>query len=128
MSDVKDLYDLQSEDYLSPGDVDRLITDLETAPRSQWEDEASYEADMGTLEELKAFRDEVTGYAGVARWNNGMTLVRDSAWDKFAEEEAESLYGKAAVDSGYLALDRFAQDLLTDYQDASLDGVTFWFR
>lgn len=48
---------------------------------------------MGTLAELQAFRDEVSGYTGAAHWNNGMTLVADSAWNEFAEDEAISVYG-----------------------------------
>lgn len=128
MSDVKDIDELTGEKFLAAGDVDARITDLEGTTRSDYMDDESHEAGMGELEEIRAFREDVAGYTGVTRWSNGMTLVRDDTWDEFAEGEAESLYGKAAVESGYLALDRFAQDLLTDYQDASLNGVTFWFN
>jgi hypothetical protein len=128
-NEVKDISDLQSESYLQSADVDRLIADLEKAPREQWEDDDSYEADMGALAELKEFRDEVSGYAGAARWNNGMSLIRDSAWGDFAEDEAESLYGREAVQSGYFNLTGFTEDLQSsDYQSAELNGVTFWYR
>jgi hypothetical protein len=124
---IKDIGELAGEDYLSSHDVDARIVQLTGLPEdvsASKEDEFTDE--LGALEE---FRDEVSGYAGAARWNNGMTLVRDDAWDEFAEDEAESLYGREAVQSGYLALDRFAQDLQSlDYQSADLNGITFWYR
>lgn len=126
---VKDIDELASETYLQSGEVNARIADLEeNADPSNYADGDSWEDGMGELEELKAFRDEVTGYMGAARWNNGMSLVRDSAWEEFAEDEAESLYGREAVDSGYFQLDRFALDLQADYQDAELNGITFWYR
>jgi hypothetical protein len=126
---VKDIEDLAAEKYLQSGEVDARISVLEDLSREDFEDEESWNEVQDELAELQEFRGDVVGWAGPARWNNGMTLVADSAWDEFAEDEAESLFGRTAVDSGYFQLDRFALDLQSqDYQDAELRGCTFWYR
>ena len=127
-SETKSVEDLTGEHYLQSGDVDARIAYLHTLPVEQ----VSAEADGEFADELAAleeFRDEVSGYAGAARWNNGMTLIADCAWEAFAQDEAENLYGRAAVDSGYFKLGQFTADLQAeDYKDADLDYVTFWYR
>jgi hypothetical protein len=124
---IKGTEELAGEKFLSSTDVDARIAYLLSGDRPRFSD-GELQDRQEELEELETFRNEVAGYAGAARWNNGMTLVRDDAWDEFAEDEAESLYGREAVQSGYLALDRIAQDLQAGYQDADLQGITFWYR
>ena len=126
---TKDIGELTGERYLQSGDVDARIAYLHTLPVAQ----VSAEADGEFADELAAleeFRDEVSGYAGAAHcWNNGMTLIADRAWNEFAEDEAETFFGQAAVESGYFELARFTRDYQDEnYRDADLDCTTFWFR
>lgn len=123
---VKDIGDLAAEKFLSSADVDARIAHLRSVIARG--EENPEDEDQGELEALEAFRDGVTGYTGPARWNNGMTLVGDHGWNEWAEDEAESLYGRAALDSGYFDFPRFERELQgSDYQSADLNGVTFWF-
>ena len=123
---VKDIEDLAAEKFLSSSDVDARIAHLRAVIARG--EENPEDEDQGELEALEAFRDEVTGYTGPARWNNGMTLVGDHGWNEWAEDEAESLYGKAAVESDYFEFARFEQDLQdSDYEAADLNGTAFWF-
>lgn len=126
---TKKLEDLARESYLQSGDVEARITELEEhADPAEYGSGEDWEDAVEELRELTAFRNEVIVTFGAAKWDNGMSFVHDNEWEKFAEEEAGDLYGKPVVDSGFFDLDKWTDELLTDFTDFELDDFTFWTR
>lgn len=70
-------------------------------------------------------------YIDIVRRDRGLLVFESGTRQKyatFAEDEAESLYGREAVQSGYFDVDKFADALYADYQSAWLDDTEFWYR
>ena len=89
------------------------------------------ESDEGQeLAKLKAFADEAEGYA--SDWKYGATLVKDSYFEEFAEEEAESmgLYNSRKAQWPHTCIDwaQAAEELQQDYTSVDFDGETYWVR
>ncbi len=123
-----DIDELKAESYLSSKDVDERISELEDAGREEYEDDDSYEAGQGELEELSKFRFAVSGQAGWRRWQNGFQMVNESHWENYTIESACDMFGSAAVENSAWHDDKWADEMLTDYLTEKLDGTEFYFR
>jgi hypothetical protein len=108
-----------TEDFFDSRDVDERIDYLEGLDELE-----VYEADE--LEALKQLREDVSS----SEWQYGLTLIRDSYFEDFAQEEAEQL-GLISSDMKwpYYCIDwsEAASELQMDYLSVDFDGVTYWY-
>lgn len=87
------------------------------------------DSDLEELAQLKAFVEEVEGYANDRVRDT--TFIRESHFTEYAEQLAEDI---GAVNEGAqwpnncIDWDKAASELKIDYTSADLDGVTYWFR
>lgn len=83
----------------------------------------------GELRALESLAEEASGYA--ADWEHGETLIRDSYFEKYAQELAEDI-GAINRDAGWpndcIDWERAARELQQDYTAVDFDGVTYWIR
>lgn len=81
--------------------------------------------------ELRALRELAEQGEGLADWQHGETLIRDSYFTEYAQELAEDI-GAVKSDAGWPAYcidwERAARDLQMDYTSLEFDGVTYWAR
>ena len=86
-----------------------------------WEEENGDE-----LKSLKALADEGEGCSD---WGYGCTLVRDSYFEKYAQEFADDI---GAIDRNAkwpldcIDWEKAARELQMDYTSVDFDGVTYW--
>lgn len=83
----------------------------------------------GELRALESLAEEASGYA--ADWEHGETLIRDSYFEKYAQELAEDI-GAINRDAGWpndcIDWERAARELQQDYTAVDFDGATYWIR
>lgn len=81
------------------------------------------------LRVLKALADEASGYA--TDWSPGEVLIRDSYFQKYAEQLADDL-GLVPSDAGWpmtcIDWEQAARELQQDYTSVDFDGETYWIR
>lgn len=86
------------------------------------------------LKRLTALLEDLKGNGGDEEWRDAwypLILVRDSYFEDFAREEAESLdLIKSDACWPYTCIDweQAAEDLKQDYTTTEFDGVTYWYR
>ncbi len=91
-----------------------------------------WEADnLDELETLRELNRQGEDYA--ADWRHGETLIRDSYFERYAEELAYdigAIDGKATYDWPLNCIDwaQAARELQQDYTQIDFDGVTYWVR
>lgn len=114
-----------SDDYIDSRDVTERIEELEkTAPIDREPDE------QDELDRLYALAEEAEAAVGT-EWDYGVTLIRDSYFEEYAQELAEDI---GAIDrDARWPLNRIdwaaaAEDLKVDYQSIDFDGVLYWTR
>lgn len=99
---------------------------LESAER-ELED---WEAD--NLEELESLRElNRQGEDYAADWQHGVTLIRDSYFEEYAEELAHDIGAidrNAAWPMSCIDWEQAARELKMDYTSVDFDGVTYWVR
>lgn len=122
-----DIYYLSGESFITRTDLSARIAELEDMSQEDF-DNATAEADASTLmspmDELETLR-EFRQKAGRDVHN----FVNDDYWATFAADEAESLYGPAATNSGFWDHDRWSAYLSQEYASAVLtDGSVFRYR
>lgn len=90
-----------------------------------WEDEAGSDAlELKSLAELREQFDSKT-------WEDGITFVKDSYFEEFAEDEADQLGLVEDVCCWpYNCIDwsKAADQLQMDYSSVEFDGETYWYR
>lgn len=68
---------------------------------------------------------------GLADWEHGEALIRDSYFEDYARELAEDI-GAVSKDQSWpnycIDWERAARDLKMDYTSLEFDGVTYWAR
>lgn len=107
-----------AETYQPPDDLEGY-DNIETL--SAWDEENAAE-----LATLNAFIEQ-----GSSEWEYGETLVRDSYFQRYAQDLAEDI---GALNREYswphscIDWERAARELQMDYTSAEFDGVTYWFR
>lgn len=80
------------------------------------------------LRDLLALQSEAEVYA--PDWMHGATLVRDSYFERFAQQLAEDL-GQLPEDTWPLSCidwEQAARELQADYTSVEYGGVTYWVR
>ncbi len=87
------------------------------------------EGDEGQeLKALQALQEQAEGYSD---WTHGATLIRDSYFEKYAEELADDL-GLLPKDAAWPATcidwEKAARELQTDYTSVDFDGADYWIR
>jgi hypothetical protein len=87
--------------------------------------------ELSTLTELL---DDLRGNGGDEQWRGDwypVTLVRDSYFTDFAQEEAEScglVDDNARWPATCIDWERAASELQSDYSTVEFEGITFWYR
>jgi hypothetical protein len=86
------------------------------------------------LHRLTTLLEDLAGNGGDEEWRGAwhpLMLVRDSYFEDFAREEAESLdLVKSDARWPYTCIDweQAARELQMDYRTVDFDGVTYWYR
>lgn len=122
------------KENLSPEQISKIkdeyeIPDDEEIPDEElgwaWEDEVGSDAlELKSLTELREQFDSRT-------WEDGITLVKDSYFEEFAEDEADQLGLVENINQWpYNCIDwsRAADQLRMDYSSVDFDGETYWYR
>jgi hypothetical protein len=109
-----------SDDYIDSRDVIARIEELD----------ACDSLDVEELEELETLRKLADEGEGLADWQYGETLIRDSYFVDYARDLAEDIgaIDRDAWPLGYIDWDAAANALLMDYTSIEFDGVTYWGR
>lgn len=114
----------ERDDYASEIDDKTGAAGVE---RRSWAESNPDEA--AELKALQALAEEAEGYA--PDWKHGEQLIRDSYFERFAQELADDLgYTNAEVSWPHTCIDweRAARELRMDYTGVDFDGVTYWVR
>jgi antirestriction protein len=116
--------DIFGEDQFDSRDVDAVIKDLES-----YNDEDLDEEDKANLTDLLAFREEARIWS--TEWEYGMSFIKDSCFEDYAQELAEEL-GAVGRDNQwplvYIDWEAAAHALQEDYSMFELRGETYWAR
>lgn len=96
-------------------------------------DDDDNDADQDDLfEELAALEklaEQCGGYAD--DWEHGVTLIRDSYFETYAQELAEdigAINSEATWPHNCIDWEQAARELRMDYTAVEFDGVTYWVR
>ena len=98
--------------------------------RIEYLDSLEDEIDEDEKGELKTLKDLVE-QAGTSEWDDGVTLIRESYFEDYAQELAEDI---GAIDSNaqwplsHIDWEAAAKELLVDYRSIEFDGITYYFR
>lgn len=86
------------------------------------------------LETLESLLDDLCGYGGDEQWEGDwypLTLVNESYFVDFAQEEAEScdlIKKDARWPNNHIDWEAAAEELKQDYSTVDYDGTTFYYR
>jgi hypothetical protein len=135
------LSDLVGQMYIDSRDLLERLDELEA--REDDTDDEPAEGDVAQIgvdpldederDELKMLRElqtETEGYAGDS-WEDGVTFIRDSDFERYAEELADDI---GAIDRNagwplsYIDWSRAADALKQDYTSCEINGVEYWYR
>lgn len=126
--DVIDLRDVTDRvEYLE----DELADD---EPDDSGERDPDLETEREELQRLNALLEELCGNGGDHDWRGDwypLSMVRDSHFKDFAQQEAEDLdLVKPDARWPYTCIDweEAAEELKQDYATVEFDGVTYWYR
>lgn len=126
-----------SEDLIDVRDVIARFEELETELDDAHEDSETNEAlDLrAEFDTLKELLEDLKGNGGGDEdWRGDwypITLVRDSHFRDFAQQEAEDLdliKADARWPNNCIDWDQAADELKSDYTTVEFDGVTYWYR
>ncbi len=108
---------------------------------SHWDCEVSEMTDENFLEEWQTSTSEGEEHKQIGElkdqniygWNDGVTFVKDSYFEEFAEDEADQLgyfqnYDKNAWPYNCIDWSEAASQLQNDYSSVEFDGETYWYR
>lgn len=126
-SDAEDLADALRRDY--PECIEALELQEAFEAETPLDDEEAAE-----LAELESLMADLKGHGGDEQWEGAwypITLVRDSYFEDFAQEEAESC-GLIDADAKwpYTCIDweQAARELRMDYSSVEYGGITYLYR
>jgi len=108
-----------TQDTIDSRDVIARIAELEGAERDEEET-----AELGLLRGL-------TKEVGQAEeWEFGLTLIRDTYFEEFAQDVAADIHGIDIMDWPFGAIDwdDAVQSLKQDYTKIDFDGATYYIR
>ena len=124
--DVRDLierYETLEEETTGEDAVTRAIVAGEDLSARRYE-----------LAQLTALLEDLKGNGGDEEWRGDwypQTLVRDSYFKTYAQRMAEDcglVDSDAQWPNNCIDWDQAAQELLSDYMDCQIDGITYWYR
>ena len=129
MKNVPDEID-NSQDIIDSRDIITRIEYLENLKEdAESEGNTLEDYEQEELTNLKELAEQ--GENNASDWIYGSTLVRDSYFEEFAEEEANEL-GLINNDSSWpfnhIDWEAAAEELQQDYTEIDFDGVTYWVR
>jgi hypothetical protein len=112
-------------DIIDSRDIIARINWLESEPD---DDDLLTEEEQEELEALQKLQMDCEDYS---EWGYGMTLIRDSYFEEYAEGLAEDI---GAIDRNanwplnHIDWEAAANDLKMDHTCVDFDGVDYWFR
>lgn len=110
------------DDVIDSRDVIDRIEELEDLDERD-------DSEQAELEDLKALEAEAEGYSD--DWKYGSTLIRDSYFERYAEELAEEV-GDMPRDLkwplNHIDWKAAAEELKQDYTEVTFGGVSYWVR
>lgn len=92
------------------------------------------EANREEYESLRDLLSELKGAGGDEHWRGDwypITLIRDSHFERYAEELADeigAINSEASWPNNCIDWERAARELQQDYSTVEFDGVTYWYR
>lgn len=127
---ARTLDEIVSGDFFDSREIIERITELEEENSNdegefEWTDEDA-QAEYEGLIEIKT---DAEGYA--EDWEYGVTFIRDSNFEAYAEELAEDI-GAISRDAAWplnrIDWEAAANDLKMDYTSVEIDGEDWWYR
>lgn len=122
-----------TQDIMDSRDIVERIKELEADKELASEEPATYafsEDEQAELDSLQAVVAELEQY-GDDKPEDGITLIRDSYFEDYAQELAEEI-GAISKDRTWpnycIDWERAARELQMDYTSLEFDGVTYWYR
>ena len=109
----------ETEQVFDSRDVEERIKELE-------EQEQLDEEEQQELKELNELKEECLNYG----WEYGITFIRESYFEEYAEELFDECYIHNIPDftKNYIDYQKFASDLEMDYSEVEFRGITFFWR
>lgn len=123
-----------SADVIDVRDVIARVEELESEVEAAEDSDGTDNEEREELAALTALLDDLEGNGGDENWRGSwypITLVRDSYFEDFAQEEADSLgLISSEVKWPYTCIDweQAARELQQDYSSVEYEGVTYWYR
>ena len=117
------------DDIIDSHNVIARIDDLETERKDATDKSEFDESDEG--QELTALKKLTKQGEDFSDWKYGITLIRDSYFEQYAQELAEDIGAiQPNLSWPYTCIDwkLAARDLQFDYSALEFDGVTYWAR
>lgn len=118
-----------NDDVIDSRDVIEAIDDLESELAEASRIDPDWDDLTRELATLRDLRDEAADYA--EDWEYGETLIRDSYFQRYAEELADDI-GAIPSDAAWpltcIDWQQAARELQIDYTAVEFDGVTYWVR
>ncbi len=108
-------------DIVSEDDDTSVVQDEAKAALKAWDEENGEE-----LAALKAFADEISGYA--SDWEHGCALIRDSYFETYMDEMLEDCGDLPKNLPSYISISIDYEALQMDYSAVDFDGTTYWVR
>lgn len=119
--------DIIDRDIFDSRDVIERISDLE-AQDSEDDGSGLDDFERGELDALERFAEDASS---VADWEYGETFIRGSYFEEYAEQLADdigAIDGNASWPLNHIDWKAAAEDLLQDYSEFQLDGITYYAR
>lgn len=118
-----------SDDVIDSREIIARIAELENLVPQEDINNLVKSDDATELVALREFAKEMSGYC--TDWKYGVTLVRDSYFQAYAQELADDIGAipeNVAWPCTCIDWDQAARELQMDYTSGEFDGVTYWGR
>lgn len=123
-----------TDDVIDVRSIIERVEELEAELSPSDESDGTDNEEREELATLTALLDELKGNGGDHEWKGDwypVTLIRDSYFEDFAQQEAEDLdliKRDAHWPNNCIDWAQAASELQMDYSTAKFDGVTYWYR
>ena len=135
---------LNSEDIIDVRDIIERVEELEderdnyTAPNrdgyqtmigADWHGDNP--EDVQELKTLTAILEDLKGYGGDEQWRGDwypLTLIRESYFTDYTEELVSECYDLKVPDWVHIDWEATAREVMVDYSQTDIDGVTYFYR
>ena len=120
-----DINTLNSEDIIDVRDIIERYEELEDEPQDLSEDGAE------EFQQLSDILDSLKGYGGDEQWRGDwypVTLIRESYFTDYTEELISDCYSLNVPDFVHIDWEATAREVLVDYSQTEINGVTYFYR